>query len=76
MKRLFISIVLLGTLLLAGCGGPAGNQAEEPGNAGGSSTKTGKDTPESSSSVGEKVSVSGGSFVRLSGRVEEHDEKR
>ncbi len=68
MKRLFIYVVLLGTLLLAGCGGgQASNQSGAPDEA----KKAPKETPEKatptgSTSAGEKVSVSGGSFARLS----------
>lgn len=60
MKRLFISVVLLGTLLLAGCGGGQ----EDSGSR--SSDKAEGAAPATSASAGEKISVPGGSFVRLS----------
>lgn len=68
MKRVFASVVLIGSLLLAGCGGQGGNQTETPD---GASKKAPAETTEKaaaveSASVGEKVSVPGGSFVRLS----------
>lgn len=66
MKRLFISVVLLGTLLLAGCGGQANNQAGAPDEAKPApGEKTEKAAPPDSKSAGEKVSVPGGSFTRL-----------
>lgn len=61
MNRLIITFVLFGALLLAGCGG---GPAEEADNAEDESAKTGEDS--SSGSIGERVSVSGGSFVRIS----------
>ncbi len=67
MKRLFLSVVLLGTLLLAGCGGEAGNQSGAPDEAKKASKETTeKAAPAGSTSAGEKVSVPGGSFARLS----------
>ncbi len=68
MKRLFISVVLLATLLLAGCGGAeAGNQSGAPDEAKKASKETTeKAAPAGSKSAGEKVSVPGGSFARLS----------
>lgn len=67
MKHIFVSVVLLGTLFLAGCGGQAGNQPEAPdgpGSARGETTE--KAAAVESAGVGEKVSVPGGSFARLS----------
>lgn len=68
MKRLFISVVLLGTLLLARCGGgQASNQSEAPDEARKAPKETTeKAAPAGSTSAGEKVSVPGGSFARLS----------
>lgn len=67
MKRLFILVVLLGTLLLAGCGGPADNQAGAPDEVKQAPTETTeKAAPVGSGSAGEKVSVPGGTFTRLS----------
>lgn len=68
MKRLFVIFVLLGTLLLAGCGGgPANNQAGAPDEAKKASKENAeKAAPTGSGSAGEKVSVPGGSFARLS----------
>lgn len=69
MKRIFVAVVLLGTLFLAGCGGQASNQPEAPEEA---NEKAPAETTEKkaalteSAGVGEKVSVPGGSFVRLS----------
>ena len=66
MTRLFILVVLLGALLLAGCGGQADNQAGAPDEAKQASGETTeKAAPPDSKSVGEKVSVPGGSFTRL-----------
>lgn len=67
MKRLFIYVALLGALLLAGCGGQAGNQPEAPDET----NKAPKEDPKAaepadSKSIGEKVAVPGGSFARLS----------
>lgn len=68
MKRLFISVVLLGTLLLAGCGGgQASNQSGAPDEAKKAPKETTEKTaPAGSTSAGEKVLVPGGSFARLS----------
>lgn len=67
MKRMFISVVVLGTLLLAGCGGgPADNQAGAPDEAGKTPKNAEKAAPADSGSAGEKISVPGGSFARLS----------
>ncbi|MDQ3301912.1 MAG: hypothetical protein M3518_00980 [Actinomycetota bacterium] len=68
MKRLLVSVVLLGTLLLAGCGG---GQADNRSGAPDEDKKAPKENaekaaPTGSGSAGEEVSVSGGSFARLS----------
>lgn len=68
MKRLFVYVALLGTLLLMGCGGgPADDRSRAPDEAGKTPGKSAEEAaPGDSTSAGEKVSVPGGSFVRLS----------
>lgn len=67
MKRIFACVVLLGILLIAGCGGQAANQPEAPDEADKTPGKSAENAaPAGSKGAGEKVSVPGGSFVRLS----------
>lgn len=68
MKHIFVTVVLLGTLLLTGCGGQAGNQSGAPDDPGNNAPekKVGKAASAGSGGAGEKVSVPRGSFVRLS----------
>lgn len=68
MKHIFTSVVLIGMLFLAGCGGQADNQPEAPDEANkkAAAEKTEKAAPTESANVGEKISVPGGSFARLS----------
>jgi len=60
MKSLFVFAMVLGALLLAGCG------AGQPDNGSRSSDSAEEAASTDSTSTGEKVSVPGGSFVRLS----------
>ena len=68
MKCLFVSVVLFGTLLVTGCGGgQADDRSGAPDEAGKAPEKSAEEAaPVNSTSTGEKVSVPGGSFVRLS----------
>lgn len=59
MKRLLLLAMFLATLSLSACGG-AGDQADAPSGSSGSSSSTGSD------GVGKQVSVSGGSYTRVS----------
>ena len=65
LRRLVACVALMGALLLSACGG---GQANAPGNSGGPGGKGARDEVPMvpSGEMGERVSVSGGSFTRVS----------
>jgi rhodanese-related sulfurtransferase len=67
MGRVLTFVVLLGVLLLAGCGAGQAEKGAAPASDGGSAAKGSPSRAQTSNeSVGQQTSVPGGSFTRLS----------